>query len=250
MTTDDELQNLALVYHRKNTLCFCDFINNNASQGNNAFLGGGFYSNVNGTGATCASSASIFSYQTGVIAPTTGSTATGRAGYFVATNTIVLNEMRITFQADIRINAGLATTAENYNIKTGFLKNITTAANTNLTDGIYFQYRGDGNPNWEAVCVNNNTATVVDTGIAAENLGNPRYFEIRAQKGTGLTEQAEFYIDGTLVATITTNLPGTAIARSFGAGSYIVKSAGTGGRSFQSDYANVFVERTEQGLRP
>lgn len=250
MTTDDEIQNLPLEYLKKNSLFFNDFANNGSNAGNNSLIGKDFYAQVGGAGANVQNPAPNFLYETGIVRPQTGSTAGGRAGYFIYGNLVVLDEKKITFQNDIRLDSGLADATNNFTIRSGFLKNATTSAANNVTDGIYFQYRGDGFPNWEAVCVNNNTATIVDTGIAVQNLGNPTFLEIKAQRGAGLTEQAEFFINGVSVAIITTNLPSATLARAFGAGAYIVKSAGTTARSFESDYVNVFIERTEQGLRP
>ena len=64
----------------------------------------------------------------------------------------------------------------------------------------YIILRRDGTNNWEAWCVTPADATIVDTGIASDTSWH--VFRIEASSG-----QALFYIDSSLVATITTNVP-------------------------------------------
>jgi hypothetical protein len=58
--------------------------------------------------------------------------------------------------------------------------------------------------NWQAITSNGTSATVTNTGIAADTATH-RFF-IKTNDGTSV----QFYIDGTLVATNTTNLPSSA----------------------------------------
>jgi hypothetical protein len=67
--------------------------------------------------------------------------------------------------------------------------------------GFYVRYSAADGPNWQAVCANGGSRTVVDTGVAV-NIVFHR-FRITSDGG-GI---ARFYIDSNLVATITTNLP-------------------------------------------
>jgi hypothetical protein len=75
------------------------------------------------------------------------------------------------------------------------------ATNTPNTSALVFRYSAGTDTHWQAVSINAGTATVTSTGVAVDT--NPHLFEIAAAIGGGYN----YYIDGVLTATITTNLP-------------------------------------------
>jgi hypothetical protein len=90
---------------------------------------------------------------------------------------------------------------------------------TQINDGIFFRYTHSVNTGkWEAVCRASGNETSIDTGITA-NAGAWQALKIIVNSA-GTT--ASFYIDGLLVASISTNLP-TKTGYAFG----IKKIAGT-----------------------
>lgn len=236
----------------KNTVFFNDFSQNfSTSIGNNTFLGEGFYALSAGTGANAQNNQlPVNSSQVGILRCQSGSTTTGRSGYLAAQTGIRFGEMNLLFETSLRIVGGLSTALEEYNLRCGFIKNATTAGNIFIQDGMYFQYRDSGStPHWQAVIVDNNTASVIDTGVAPST-GNYQKLRIFARRQTGLpNDVCEFYIDNVLVAQFIAGLPSNAPGREFGVGMYIAKVAGTGNRTFDSDFCFGMIERMKTGLR-
>jgi len=104
-------------------------------------------------------------------------------------------------------------------------------------DGVYFAIeRGTNATNILAVC-RSTTATIEDTGVTiASIVGTYARFRIEKDAGTGTVR---FYINGTLVATITTNIPATV---STGYAYAIEKQLGATSRYTRMDY--VYYKRT------
>jgi hypothetical protein len=75
------------------------------------------------------------------------------------------------------------------------------ATNAPNTSGLAFRYSAGTDTHWQAMSIAAGSQTVVDTGITPNT--SPHIFEIAANIGGGYN----YYIDGNLVATITTNLP-------------------------------------------
>ena len=93
------------------------------------------------------------------------------------------------------------------------------------TDGVYFRATDDGN--WYAVTRNNSTETATDTGVAQDTTTWHR-FTCRYTSSS-----CTFYIDGTLKATHTTNIP----TASLNYGAIVLKTAAvTGQIRYQVDY--------------
>lgn len=157
----------------------------------------------------------------GIIRLNLGTTATGR-GSIISNASVVdslftgLGELRYTYRFKL---ANLSDGTNTYTARCGFLDSNTAES----TDAIYFRYTHSVNAgNWQAVTRRNNVETAVDTGIAASTT-DWRVFDIIVNSdGTSVA----FYIDQTLVATITTNIPGDA-SRGFAAGIFFLRSVGT-----------------------
>jgi len=86
------------------------------------------------------------------------------------------------------------------------LQNPASIANieTNLTEGAYFRWHSTTSGNWFAVTMNGGTKTETDTGIAVTT-GNIIKLKIVYEDATRVI----FSINGSIVATHTTNLPAT-----------------------------------------
>lgn len=157
----------------------------------------------------------------GLIRLNLGTTSTGR-GSIISNASVVdqlftgLGELRYTYRFKL---VNLSDGTNTYTARCGFLDSNTAES----TDAIYFRYTHSVNGGiWEAVTRRNNSETAVDTGIAASTT-DWRVFDIIVNAdGTSVA----FYIDQTLVATITTNIPGDA-GRGFVAGMFFLRSAGT-----------------------
>ena len=98
--------------------------------------------------------------------------------------------------------------------------------NDNPPLGIYFQATNTGN--WLAITKNSSTTTT-DTGIAQSTSFKRMEFLLNAS-GTSIG----FYIDGTLVATHTTNIPSTGITPIFH-----IKNTASGSKRLDVDYVYV-----------
>lgn len=106
------------------------------------------------------------------------------------------------------------------------------------TDFVGFRYtKGTNGGKWQAVTRSNGVETAIDTTIAANaNMMNLELEVNAAGCSVG------FYINGTLRATITTNIP-VGMARSFGAIPYfILKSLGTTARTVDCDWTYCYGE--------
>jgi hypothetical protein len=100
-----------------------------------------------------------------------------------------------------------------------------------MTDGLYFRFiapnAASGIETWYAVAMNNGAETAVDTGVVipyqpqggGDQRAGGQVFEI-VYDPDGAEPEARFYIDGTLRATITTNLP---IGRQLAGWGYIAR---------------------------
>lgn len=162
----------------------------------------------------------------GVVDQVTGTGTTARASLTSAGN-LRLGSQSLIFQDRSALSA-LSDGTNTYTSYSGFIDN--TGAG-DMTDGCYFRYTHSVNSGrWEAVVAAAGVRTPADTGISPSATVN-QILEIRSnQDGTSVT----FYIDGTLVATHTTGLPGTSDL--FVYGSKIEKSAGSTSRIFSHDY--------------
>ena len=169
-----------------------------------------------------------------------GTTATGRAGW-MSVSAIALHPRvgQVLFKA----RGGLRTlsdgTVANYVAEIGLMDTPSGV----IANGMFFRYNHAVNGGrWQAICMITSVATTVDTGVSPVTTGVST-FEIRGS-ADGLTYT--FFIDGTLVATITTNLP--AIGTGLGFGVRAIRTVGTAATNvFTFDYMlleQTFASRT------
>lgn len=103
--------------------------------------------------------------------------------------------------------------------------------------GIGFRYtHSENGGRWEAFAGDISVETAIDTGVSADD--NFNIFEIEV---AGNGNSAVFKINGTEVATITTDLPSN---RNLGITTSIKKSAGTNDRSLSIDWYDLLITRS------
>lgn len=123
----------------------------------------------------------------------------------------------------------LSTVGEEFIDRIGWHNSSTSAAPTN---GIYFEYDRLGfGANWQAVTNKGGTTTREDTGVAVAT--GWVFLKIVVTNDA----DAKFYIGGTLVETITTNIP-NASANAVGIALQKIKSAGTTARVSYCDFVD------------
>lgn len=105
------------------------------------------------------------------------------------------------------------------------------------TNGAFFRYtHGTNSGKWQCVCIANSVETATDSGITlAAGTADANYHRYTVNINAAATS-VTFYIDGTLVATVTTNVP-KVTGREVGYGTLIVKSAGSTARKINLDRA-------------
>lgn len=133
-----------------------------------------------------------------------------------------------TYESRVRI-VTLSDGSETFTVRAGFGDH---GYPTEHRDGAFFRYiHSENGGNWTAVCRANNVETSADTGIAAVA---GTWYVLRVVVNAAASSVA-FYIDGTLRATIITNIPSGA-GRETGASVSMVKSVGTTARVLLADW--------------
>lgn len=196
----------------------------------NSAVGGSFQlSNLlSGTGASVgiipgeASNPGVLRCQTG--------TATNGSVVLQTPTTLLFGTKAFTFKATVRIPE-LANTTDNFGIRIGFGDRLPTTP-FSISDAVFFVT--DVNNLWIAQTRNNavTTSTTSAVGLAANAFTD---LEIRVNaSGT----EAVFLVNGTVVATLTTNIP-TGVGRDTGIMLQLFKSAGTNSRSLDIDFMSL-----------
>lgn len=174
-----------------------------------------FVSSTSGSGASIKARAGTASAPGGVTLTVAGST--DRAVYTCSPQMLVFGGgVAVEFQSRVNISV-LGTGSQSYSFRDGFLDSTTTDA----LDGVYFEYDSTQSPNWRICTSNNSTRTKVNTSVAvAINTAYELYFIVNS---TGTL--ASFYINGTPVGSIATNIP-IAAGRETGLSMQLLKSKG------------------------
>lgn len=132
---------------------------------------------------------------------------------------------KLSFAGNLRI-INLADATNSYRIILGF-NSSNSATDTGLTRSAAFYY-SNNNANWQAITYNASTGTTTDTGVAAVADGSYNTFCVRANGDTSV----EFFINNSLVATNTTNIPSSTVTPYV----CIAKTAGTTSRVIRLDW--------------
>jgi len=165
----------------------------------------------------------------------TGTTTTGRANLGGSNATLLLGTGAAIFETRARFPT-LSDDTEDYRFCAGFVD----AQAADATDGVYFRYNDNVNAGeWEGVAVSNGVESTLDTNtLVSANT----WYKLRVVVNAAGTS-AEFFIDGSSVGTIATNIP-TGAGRETGYGPTIRKTAGTTERTALLDYLYVSIVPT------
>ncbi len=174
--------------------------------------------------------------QHGFIRPTTGTQATGYAGLYGAGvgNQLLLGGGAMTFTTSVLFNT-LSTSTERYRVTIGYGDQATSAAEVN---GIFFTYDEGGtangtvaSPNWQCVTTAGSVRTLTTSTVA---VNTTTWCKLSIEINAAGTSVA-FYINGTLEATHTTNIP-SGTSQVITPRVNISKTIGTTSRFFHMDY--------------
>lgn len=177
----------------------------------------------------------------GISQSDTGTTAAGRRTLGSDFGSLTTGLAKLRFGVRIALEQ-LSNGTDTFTVYFGFMNNAASGA---PTAGAYFQYtHGTNSGKWQAVTAEGTgtpTRTSQDTGITADTIYN--IFEVEIAEDTS---SAKFYINGTLVNTISTTLPPTSIVANtaFGYGWKIEKSVGTTQCNLSTDWFYYEQERS------
>jgi hypothetical protein len=163
------------------------------------------FGNVNQSGTGAAATVVVWPWGgspvgCGFLRLALGTTATGRATWWSPLGAVQVYLTQGVIK--VRARGGLLTLSDGTNRYLQYI-GITNAHSAEPSQGCYFRYSDNlSSGNWEAVTAKSGT-TATDTGVAADTNGNHTFEIIVNAAGTSV----EFYIDETLVATNTTNIP-------------------------------------------
>lgn len=170
----------------------------------------------------------------GIVQLQTGTDTTGRSTYRNGLAAMRFGSGRVIFSSRLRVPT-LSDGTETFTVWVGFVDNGAITGDT--TDGAYFIYSSASTyytniANWSGKTSNNSSRTEVSSATAVT--ANQFYTILIDVNAAGT--QADFYLDGVLIGSSTTNIP-TGSGREFGFGYKIEKSAGTTSRNLDIDYS-------------
>lgn len=256
---------------QRNTTLFAEFKNNNATFNSNIIANGSLYGgNVcYNNGTNCNSSSFVMNYQEeflgtsgftdmttaaangastsaalgetnhpGIFQLSTGTTTqSGVAVVSGAANAIMLGGGKLSFTSIVKFPVASNST-ETYKGMTG-LSDVTSG---DATDGVYFRYTSANSGFWQLVTRNNGAETSLNSTVP---VGNNTWYRLYAEVNS-TAGKVDFYIDGTNVGNITTNIPSTAGRNTGIEPAQILKTLGTNSTAMYVDYFNVYQEFTVQ----
>jgi hypothetical protein len=164
----------------------------------------------------------------------TQATAASRSIIQLQPNAILFGSADYYFEALVSIPT-LATAGEDFIASIGFNDTGAFDGGGACTDGAYFRYnRGVNGVNWQTLTTSNTSATTTNTSTA---IVAATYYRLTIVV-TGST-QVDFYVNGTKIDTIISNIPSGA-GRQTGPLLKIDKIAGTGASSLTVDYVSFY----------
>lgn len=194
-----------------------------------------------GTGAATSTGSTNGTSRIGAVRMSTGTTSTGRANLATAASAILLGGGEAFFEAELKIPT-LSNSSEEFEFYFGFGDN----ASGNPTDGVYFIYdrtggrTGTPSDNWQIATAAASVRTFATTSVAVPTDTYQRFTIIVNAAATS----AEFFINGTSVGTISTNLPNNGSTHQTGFFFQIIKGVGTTARNADLDCCTVTVTYT------
>lgn len=229
LTKQDVLSLITELYHSY-FIYVNDFINTvtTSSPGNDV------QATNSGTGAATSTQATDNNGRIGLVRSTTGTTATGRTAVASGGSVVRTGGGTWVYENSLNITT-TSTVTERFQLALGFIDTYTAA---NQVDGIYFLYDEGGvstsstaSGNWQCVTVSNSTRTFTTTSTAVTQ---GTWVTLRIEVNAA-ANSVVFKINGTTVATHTTNIP-TGSGRETGFGWLLIKSIGTTARTVDFDY--------------
>lgn len=207
-----------------------------ASQTTSAVVASEVYVDMTGTSSSVQFPATSGDNARGTATCSTGTTTTGRAGIYAMCDTSGQGSFTPTgtgafiFEARVKLTT-LSDGTNTYICAVGSNQGVHSAFPGN--NGYYFRYtHGTNSGKWQAVTDTGSLQTSTDTGVIADT----SYAIFRIEVNAANTSVA-FYINNTLVATNTTNIPSSSSICNIGAG--LLKSAGTTARTIEVDYLRI-----------
>lgn len=158
----------------------------------------------------------------------TGSTTTGKAGLFNSSGFNILYMDSVVSEYRARIGQALGTSTDTAKVQIG---------SYNFGDGWYFLLDPAQNSGqWQCVSTKSGTSTIVNTSVAGDQ--NYHVFDIVEYGSyTGPVATLYFYIDNTLVGTISSNIPSNT---GYISGAEILKRTGTSNFYLYMDYVKMW----------
>lgn len=230
--TVDAVNNLSMIDRGKRMVSFfTDFYGNDLSRD-------GLVSATSG-GIISAQSLAIVPNRTnqiGVHTLSTSTAATNWANHFSSTvASMYLGNGACVYETSINLS-NLSVVTDRFRIVSGYGSASGSAAET---DGVFFTYDEGGtangtaaSPNWQCVTVANSVRTLTTTSTAVTNAA---WHKLRIEINAAGTSAA-FYLNGTLIATHTTNIPLGSASRFVLVKQGIYKTIGTTNRVMWVDY--------------
>lgn len=203
------------------------------------FMGGGtpqlvLFNSGTGTSATVLTSSPPDDNCAGVVTLNTGTDSVGKAAVRSQADQLSLGKGKAYFSAKVYMSA-LDDASNRFGARVGF----GDSDWGDMVDGVYFEAISTTSGFWRCVTSASSTRTAVVTTVA---LAAATWYHLGIEINADGTE-AKFYIDGVLVATMTTNIP-TASYQRTGFGAWIVKTVGYDARLLYVDYVGAKIERT------
>lgn len=210
--------------YKREVKIFDDFFG--TATGTSTLMLGPWGASIASTGTVTQSTVGLSATRLGVIALTTSANAgsSAKVGGDVSENFIIGTGGPLVFECAIRTPSALSTGTETYFLKAGLFDSDTA---TEATDAIMFRYNhAQASGYWQAVTRSNNVETAFSTTtLVAVDTWYQFRIEVAGNGGT-----VNFYINGALVVSQTTNIP-TGVARAAGSPGFLnlrtAASAGT-----------------------
>jgi len=228
-TNAAQVSQLAGLGRNFSSFLFTDFLGSGYSGGPaTASDGYAFGTGTSGTGSSVSKLNATVSGHAGILVLATGTVSTGYAAYdtFGSGNLYRYDDGETVFETLVRLPV-LSTVTDEYSFHIGGGPQNNGVVGNN---GVMFTYnRASFGGNWQAVSRANTNQTTANTNVAVVANAWVRLQIVVNATGTS----AAYYIDGTLVATITTNISSEGSGRD---GALIVKSVGVTSVTAQIDY--------------
>lgn len=171
------------------------------------------------------------SNHSGIMRLSTGSSsATAHAVFHLGTASLYIGNGQITIETLIRIDT-LSTSSERYIIRVG----LGDTTNTTFSNGIFFEYDESTSQYWRICSSASGSSTKTNTAV---DVDVPEWVKLKIVINAA-GNSVQYFLNGSSVGTITTNIPTTTSPRL-----QIVKSVGTTARTLDIDYYSLDISLT------